>query len=91
MVAEVIQSVGDERQRSKYIPPICKGDYAAGSFGLTENSAGSDPASIRTVALLDGDYWILNGQKIFITSAEYAGIFVVWAITDYVMPLYTKS
>jgi butyryl-CoA dehydrogenase len=82
MVAEVIQAVGDEQQKSKYIPPLCKGDYAAGSFGLTENSAGSDPASIRTMAVLDGNHWILNGQKIFITSAEYAGIFVVWAITD---------
>jgi butyryl-CoA dehydrogenase len=82
MVAEVIQAVGDEQQKSKYIPPLCKGDYAAGSFGLTENSAGSDPAAIRTVAVLDGNHWILNGQKIFITSAEYAGIFVVWAITD---------
>lgn len=82
MVAEVIQAVGDERQKSKYIPPICTGDYAAGSFGLTENSAGSDPASIRTMAISDGSYWLLNGQKIFITSAEYAGVFVVWAITD---------
>jgi butyryl-CoA dehydrogenase len=86
MVAEVIQTVGDERQKMKYIPPICTGEYAAGGFGLTENSAGSDAASIRTMASLNGDHWVLNGQKIFITSAEYAGVFVVWAVTDKNVP-----
>ena len=82
MVAEVIQVVGTEEQKQKYIPPICSGEYYAGSFGLTETSAGSDPAAIRTSAVLDGDHWVLNGNKIFISSAEYAGCFVVWAVTD---------
>lgn len=82
MVAEVIQVVGTEEQKQKYIPPICSGEYPAGSFGLTETCAGSDPASMRTSAVLDGDDYILNGNKIFITSAEYAGVFVVWAVTD---------
>ncbi len=82
MVAEVIQSVGTEEQKQKYIPAICSGEYYAGSFGLTETSAGSDPAGMRTSAVLDGDYWVLNGNKIFISSAEYAGCFVVWAVTD---------
>ncbi len=82
MVAEVIQVVGTEEQKQKYIPPICSGEYPAGSFGLTETCAGSDPASMRTTAVLDGDDYILNGNKIFITSAEYAGVFVVWAVTD---------
>lgn len=82
MVAEVIQSVGTEELKQKYIPPLCSGEFAAGSFGLTETSAGSDPASMRTMAVLDGDHWVLNGSKIFITSAEYAGVFVVWAVTD---------
>ncbi len=82
MVAEVIQAVGNEEQKRKYIPPLCDGTFYAGSFGLTEPGAGSDPAAMRTTAVLDGDHWVLNGQKIFISSAEYAGIFVVWAVTD---------
>jgi butyryl-CoA dehydrogenase len=82
MVAEVIQTVGTEEQKNKYIPAICGGEYYAGSFGLTETCAGSDPAAMRTSAVLDGDHWVLNGNKIFISSAEYAGVFVVWAVTD---------
>jgi alkylation response protein AidB-like acyl-CoA dehydrogenase len=82
MVAEVIQVVGTEEQKRKYIPPICSGEYFAGSFGLTEASAGSDPAGMRSTAVLDGDSWVLNGNKIFISSAEYAGCFIVWAVTD---------
>ncbi len=82
MVAEVIQTVGSEELKQKYIPPLCSGEYPAGSFGLTETCAGSDPAAMRTTAVLEGDEYILNGGKIFITSAEYAGVFVVWAVTD---------
>ena len=82
MVAEVIQVVGNEELKQKYIPPLCSGEYPAGSFGLTETCAGSDPASMRTTAVLDGDHYVLNGNKIFISSAEYAGVFVVWAVTD---------
>ncbi len=82
MVAEVIQSMGTEEQKQKYLPKLCSGEYAAGAFALTEPCAGSDPASMRTTAVADGDYWVLNGQKIFITSGEYAGVFVTWAVTD---------
>ncbi len=82
MVAEVIQAVGTREQKLKYIPPLCGGEYYAASFGLTETGAGSDPAAMRTTAVLDGNQWVLNGNKIFITSAEYAGVFVVWAVTD---------
>ncbi|MDA8306969.1 MAG: acyl-CoA dehydrogenase family protein [Deltaproteobacteria bacterium] len=82
MVAELIQAVGAEEQKRKYIPPICSGEYPAASFGLTETCAGSDPAGMRTTAALEGDCWVLNGNKIFISSAEYAGCFVVWAVTD---------
>lgn len=82
MVAEVIQSLGTQEQKEKYIPPLCSGEYSAGSFGLTETCAGSDPAAMRSTAVLDGDKWVLNGNKIFISSAEYAGVFVVWAVTD---------
>jgi len=82
MVCEVIQAVGTEEQRQNYIPKICGGEYLAGAFALTEAGAGSDPAAMTTVAVQDGDDWILNGNKIFITSAPYAGVFITWAVTD---------
>lgn len=82
MVGEVIQSVANEEQKSKYLPKLCSGEYTAGGFCLTESSAGSDPSNMKTKAVLDGNEWVLNGAKQFITSAEFAGVFVVWAVTD---------
>lgn len=86
MVAEVIQAVGNEQQRTTYLPRICSGEYPAAGFCLTETGAGSDPAAMRARAVRDGDHWVLNGSKIYITSAEYAGCFVVWAVTDPAAP-----
>ena len=86
MVCEIIQAVGSEQQKQNYIPKICSGEYLAGGFGLTEAGAGSDPAAMKTSAVLVGDEWELNGSKIFITSAPYAGVFVVWAVTDQAAP-----
>jgi butyryl-CoA dehydrogenase len=82
MVCEVIQAIGTEEQKMAYIPKICSGEFAAAGFGLTEPCAGSDPSSMVTQAAKDGDHYVLNGSKIFITSAPYAGVFVVWAVTD---------
>ena len=82
MVAEVLLEFGTEEVKRRHIPRICSGEYPAGAFGLTEPGAGSDPAGMRTTAVLDGNEWVLNGQKIFITSAEYAGLVVVWAVTE---------
>ncbi|WP_094462371.1 acyl-CoA dehydrogenase family protein [Pannonibacter phragmitetus] len=82
MVGEVIQAVGNEAQRAAYLPKLTDGTYAAGGFCLTEAGAGSDPAGMKTRAVKDGDSYILNGAKLYITSAEYAGVFVVWAVTD---------
>lgn len=82
MVAEVIQAVGNEEQKAHFLPKICSGEYPAAGFCLTESGAGSDPAAMRATAVRDGDEWILNGSKVFITSAEYAGCFVVWAVTN---------
>jgi alkylation response protein AidB-like acyl-CoA dehydrogenase len=82
MVAEVIQAIGNEEQKKHYLPKLCSGAYAAGGFGLSEANAGSDPSRMKTKALRSGADWILNGNKVFITSGSYAGVFVVWAVTD---------
>jgi acyl-CoA dehydrogenase len=82
MVGEVIQACGSPAQKHEHLPKIADGSYPAGAFCLTEASAGSDPAGMVTKARKDGDSYILDGQKIYITSGEYAGIFVVWAVTD---------
>ncbi|WP_122519370.1 acyl-CoA dehydrogenase family protein [Pannonibacter phragmitetus] len=86
MVGEVIQAVGNEAQCDAYLPKLTDGTYAAGGFCLTEAGAGSDPAGMKTRAVKDGDSYILNGAKLYITSAEYAGVFVVWAVTDPTAP-----
>ncbi len=82
MVGEVIQAIGSEDQKRAYLPRLADGTYAAGAFCLTESGAGSDPSAMTTRARREGDEWILDGTKLYITSAEYAGLFVVWAVTD---------
>jgi alkylation response protein AidB-like acyl-CoA dehydrogenase len=82
MVGEVIQACGTAAQKAEHLPKLADGTYAAGAFCLTESGAGSDPAGMRMRARKDGDSYVLDGAKIYITSAEYAGIFVVWAVTD---------
>ena len=82
MVAEVIQACGSHQQKQHHLPKLCSGEYPAAGFCLTESSAGSDPAGMKCRAVRDGDSWVLNGTKLYITSAEYAGLFVVWAVTD---------
>ena len=67
MVAEVICAFGNEEQKKKYVSKICNGEYAAGAFGLTESTAGSDPGGMRATAVKEGDQYRLNGSKIFIT------------------------
>ena len=82
MVGEVIQTIASEEQKNKYLPKLCSGAYHAGSFCLSEVNAGSDPAGMKTQAVKDGSHWVLNGTKMWVSSAEYAGIFIVWAVTD---------
>jgi acyl-CoA dehydrogenase len=82
MVGEVVQAVGSEEQRRTYLPRLADGAYPAGAFCLTESGAGSDPAGIKTRARRDGGDWVIDGQKLYISSAEFAGLFVVWAVTD---------
>ena len=86
MVAEVIQAVGTAEQKQTYIRRLAEGTYPAGAFCLTEAGAGSDPAGMATRARRDGDAFVLDGTKLYITSAEYAGLFVVWAVTDPAAP-----
>ena len=82
MVAELLVEFGSEEQKRKYVPGLVSGELVAGSFCLTESSAGSDPTGMKTTAIAQGDDYLLNGSKLFITSADYAGIFIVWAVTD---------
>ena len=82
MVAEVIQVVGNEEQKQMYLPKLCSGEYLSGSFCLTEAGAGSDPASMRTKAVKTEGGWSISGTKQWITSAEFAGVYVVWAVTE---------
>ncbi|MBW9146690.1 acyl-CoA dehydrogenase family protein [Clostridium sp. CM027] len=75
-----ISAYGTEEQKQKYLVPLAKGEKL-GAFGLTEENAGSDAGGTETIAVLDGDNYILNGEKIFITNAGKADIYVVFAIT----------
>jgi alkylation response protein AidB-like acyl-CoA dehydrogenase len=73
--------VGTEEQKKKYLTPLAKGEWI-GAWGLTENSAGSDAGGTKTTAVLDGDSWVLNGSKTFITNGRIADVAVVMAVTD---------
>jgi len=76
-----ILKFGDDSQKQKYLPVLAKAEKL-GAFGLTEANAGSDPAAMETHAKLDGDHYIINGSKRFITNGGEAGIFIVFASTD---------
>jgi butyryl-CoA dehydrogenase len=76
-----IYTFGTDEQRARWVPDLASG-RKLGAFGLTEAGAGSDAGGTQTTARLDGDTWVLNGSKIFITNANYAGTFVVTAVTD---------
>lgn len=72
---------GTEAQREKYLPRIASGEWTT-SFALTEPNAGSDAGNISLMAVLEGDHWVLNGNKIFITNADTAQLFTTIALTD---------
>src|SRR2546422_7158888 len=78
-VAGTIRKSGTPEQVERWVPGLMSGDIV-GSWGLTEPGAGSDAfGSMRTTARPDGDSWVLNGQKTFITNAPYADVFVIYA------------
>jgi butyryl-CoA dehydrogenase len=76
-----ILQFGNEEQKKKYLPPLCSGEKI-GAFGITEPNAGSDVVAIESTARLEGEHYILNGTKRFITNGGEAGTFVVFAYTN---------
>lgn len=76
-----IYAFGTEDQKKKYLAPLCNGEKI-GAMGLTEPSAGSDAASLKTTAVKEGNEYVLNGTKIFITNAFIAETYVIFAATD---------
>ena len=80
LCCDPIQTYGTEEQKQKYLVPLAKGEKL-GAFGLTEPGAGTDAQGQQTKAVLDGDEWVLNGTKIFITNGKEADVYVVIAVT----------
>ncbi len=78
---ESVLHFGSEEQKRYWLPPMCTGE-CIGAFALTEPHAGSDPSSQRTTAVADGDEWVINGAKQFITTGKNAGVIIVTAVSD---------
>ena len=83
LCCDPIQTYGTEEQKQKYLVPLAKGEKL-GAFGLTEPGAGTDAQGQQTKAVLDGDEYVLNGSKIFITNGKEADIYIIFAITSVV-------
>ena len=83
LCCDPIKTYGTEEQKQKYLIPLAKGEKL-GAFGLTEPGAGTDAQGQQTKAVLDGDEWVLNGTKIFITNGKEADVYVVIAVTGIV-------
>ena len=83
LCCDPILTFGTEEQKKKYLPDLASGKKV-GAFGLTEPGAGTDAQGQQTKAVLDGDEWVLNGSKIFITNGKEADVYVIFAITGMV-------
>ena len=81
MVGEVISRFGSPGQVEEHASRLCSGEYFGGAFALSEPGAGSDAANLSTKAERDGDHWVINGQKMWITTGDQSGVVVVWART----------
>lgn len=81
LCASLINEHGTEEQKQKYLVPLAKGEKI-GAYGLTEPNAGTDSGAQQTVAVLEGDHYVINGSKIFITNGGVADTFVIFAMTD---------
>ena len=80
LCCDPIMTYGTEEQKQKYLVPLAKGEKL-GAFGLTEPGAGTDAQGQQTKAVLDGEEWVLNGSKCFITNGKEADVYVIFAIT----------
>ncbi len=80
LCCDPIQTYGTEEQKQKYLVPLAKGEKI-GAFGLTEPGAGTDAQGQQTKAVLDGDEWVLNGSKCFITNGKEADVYIIFAVT----------
>src|SRR4051812_14720398 len=76
-----IRLLGTDEQKDRFLPPCASGEWSP-AFALSEPEAGSDPAAMRTFAKRDGDEWVINGQKNWITNASVADFYVIFAKTD---------
>lgn len=76
-----IAKFGTDEQKQRFLLPLCRGEMI-GAFALTEPHTGSDAAAIKTRAVKDGDHYVINGAKQFITSGHHAGVIIVFAVTD---------
>nr|WP_303328544.1 acyl-CoA dehydrogenase [uncultured Butyricimonas sp.] len=76
-----IMENGTPEQKAKYLPKLTSGEWI-GAFGLTEPNAGTDASAQQTFAVKEGDHYVLNGSKIFITNAGYAHVYIIMAMTD---------
>ena len=76
-----IMEHGTPEQKAKYLPKLTSGEWI-GAFGLTEPNAGTDASAQQTIAVKEGDHYVLNGSKIFITNAGYAHVYIIMAMTD---------
>ena len=83
LCVDPILTYGTEEQKKKYVPDLASGKKI-GAFGLTEPGAGTDAQGVQTKAVLDGDEWVLNGSKCFITNGEVGDVYIVIAYTDVV-------
>ena len=83
LCVDPIMTYGTEEQKQKYVRPLASGEKL-GAFGLTEPGAGTDAQGVQTKAVLDGDEWVLNGSKCFITNGKVADIYIIIAVTDVV-------
>ena len=81
LVMHPIHTFGSDEQKDKWLPRLARAE-AIGCFGLTESQGGSDPGNMKTHAKQDGDDWILNGSKMWITNGSISDVAVVWAMTD---------
>ena len=83
LCCDPILTYGTEEQKQKYLVPLAKGEKI-GAFGLTEPGAGTDAQGQQTKAVLDGEEWVLNGSKCFITNGKEADVYVIFAVTGIV-------